>query len=249
LSEKTLEVSIFRYDPDSGEPPRFKTYGMPAKKGESVLDLLMEIQERRDPTLSFEYSCRSGVCGCCAVRINGVPRLACKTQLSEFKGGRLRIEPLRNMPVLKDLIVDRTNFWRKYEQVKPWLSPQDPFRDKEFLQTPAQLEQIEPYDACRLCGICFSECPTVSRREDFLGPTALAQNLRFILDNRADEPEERLHRVNSNRGAWGCNAIFRCARFCPRGISPALAIMTTRRKELGRFIAAFRPFKRRATEG
>ncbi len=200
--------------------------------GLTVLDGLFSIQEYQDPTLSFRFSCRGAVCGACSMVINNEIRLACRTQILQLNSAKIKIEPLPNLPVIKDLVVDMTQFWEKHKYIKPWLEPRDEQPEKEWLMDEDLRVYLDSYGNCILCAGCYGACPVPGRSgtEDFLGPVALVKNYRFYKDSREGGRFERLELVNSMAGLWGCDTVFRCVDVCPKGVRPTHGIINSRKK-------------------
>ncbi|MFQ6087808.1 MAG: succinate dehydrogenase/fumarate reductase iron-sulfur subunit [Candidatus Methanofastidiosia archaeon] len=218
-----MRFKIFRFNPEKDEKPYFKTYDLEIEEGMTVLDALNEIKWRMDGTLSYRKSCRSAICGSCAMVVNGKYVLACNTQLLNLKSKKIKIEPLTNFPIIKDLIVDLSEFFEKYERIKPYLTAPNPPK-KERIQTPAEFKKIDEYVMCIMCSACYAACPSVWWRRDFLGPAALTKVYRFYADTRDEEKLERLEIADSLEGAWGCRIMFRCEEACPKKIGTTYAI-------------------------
>jgi succinate dehydrogenase / fumarate reductase iron-sulfur subunit len=222
---ETVDVQIYRYDPDDGAPPRMQHYSVPVGHSDRmVLDLMMRIKGEIDDTLSFRRSCREGVCGSDGMNINGKNGLACLTNIREVKKP-IVLRPLPGMPVVRDLIVDLSNFWKQYHSVKPYLINNDPPPDRERLQTPAERDQLNGLYECILCACCSASCPSYWWNPDkFVGPAGLLQAYRFIADTRDEATSERLDNVNDVYRLFRCRTIMNCADVCPKGLSPAAAI-------------------------
>jgi succinate dehydrogenase / fumarate reductase, iron-sulfur subunit len=217
---------IYRYDPDSGENPRLDTYEVDVERcGPMVLDALIKIKNEIDPTLTFRRSCREGICGSCAMNIDGVNTLACTTAIGEA-GGDAKIYPLPHMPVVKDLVPDLSNFFAQYASVKPWLQTRTPAPpDRERLQSKADQEKINEPSACILCACCSTACPSYWWNSDrFLGPAALLAANRWIVDSRDEATGERLDALQDPFRLYRCHTIMNCTRTCPKGLNPARAI-------------------------
>lgn len=217
------QFSVFRYDPDKGAEARFDTYTVPDIKGMTVLEGLFYILEELDPTLAFRCSCREAVCGSCAMHINGQYRLACKTQVKSLKEP-IVVRPLAHMPVIRDMVVDMTQFWANYRQIKPYLIPRDKAPEKEYLQTPEQRKRLDHHVDCILCAACYGSCPVANGDPEYLGPHALLKALRFIEDSRDGAASERLAIVAKDTGVFRCHTIFNCQKVCPRDLDPTGAI-------------------------
>lgn len=227
---------ILRHDPTSGEPPRRQTYVVDCKPHWTVLMALLEIASRKDASLAFRRSCRHGICGSCAVTINGENRLSCETRLAALGEGLVEVEPLRAMPVIKDLVVDMTGLFERYELVRPYLVAKGPPPERERLQSPQQRRLLDGSYECIMCGSCTSSCPSYWARRDFLGPQALLAASRWVLDSRDEATSERLAALDSPQGLWRCHDIFNCVEACPKGLNPTRAIAMLRRKALKRKI-------------
>ncbi len=225
----TVVFRVRRFDPDSDGPSdiRWSEYVIPAHPGLTVLEALLLVQEEQDGGLAFRYSCRGAVCGSCAMVINGEVGLACRTQVSSL-GNKVMVEPLPNLPVLRDLVVDMDVFFAKEESVMPWLRPSDPDPECERLVSPEDWREAEPYTNCILCASCQGVCPVAERAPDYLGPAALAKHYRFYADPRDGAGEERLRLVDNENGVHGCDMVWSCAKICPKGVPPTKGIGKTR---------------------
>ncbi|NLT21440.1 MAG: succinate dehydrogenase iron-sulfur subunit [Syntrophorhabdus sp.] len=211
------------------ERPRFQTYRVKVIPGLTVLAVLMRIRDEIDGTLSFRSSCRSAVCGSCAMVINGRIDLACRTQAASFGTNTIILEPLPNMEVIKDLVVDMTPFWRMYEKVKPYLIRQTADPEKEIEQSEEERSRIDQFVNCILCACCYGACPVIARDPQYLGPAAMAKLERFILDSRDERPEDFLDTVNDEKGVWGCDTVLRCIEACPKDVRPTDSIVNLRK--------------------
>jgi len=211
---------IFRYDPGKDEKPYFEKYEIEAYKGMTVLDALNHIRWEIDGTLSYRRSCRSAICGSCAMKINGESMLACKTQvLRDIKKKRIKIEPMPGYEIIKDLVVDMDEFFDKLKRTKPFQISHKAPPEKERLQSPEEFHYInEPAD-CILCGACVSACPSAWAGKDYLGPAALLKAYRFCADTRDDGSDDRLSIVNDRNGVWRCHYIANCIEACPKDIN------------------------------
>jgi succinate dehydrogenase/fumarate reductase iron-sulfur protein len=222
-------IHILRSDAAVSDEPRFVTFEVPHDEDMTVLGLLLWIQDNLDGTVAFRYSCRGAVCGSCAMVINGETGLACRTHLRDLPV-EIFLEPLPNMPIEKDLVVDMTRFWERWARVKPYLIRFDEMADKETLQTPAELGRIEKYINCILCACCYSACPLQQHNPEYMGPAALASLTRFENDSRDQRGEDSLKDVSHDSGIWGCRLAFRCIDVCPREVRPADGIAELRIK-------------------
>ena len=223
-------LKVFRFDPDRDREPHFDTFEVPLREGLTVLEALFDILENQDGSLAFRYACRGAVCGSCAMYINGSYLLACQAQVAAFFPRELTIGPMPHFPVIKDLVVDMTEFFRKYEQIMPFLVAQSAPPEKERVQTLEQRQAINEMVDCILCGCCYSSCPTVWTDKEYLGPAALTKAYRFLADSRDDAARERLSIVAGGDGIWRCHTIFNCAEACPKRINPTWSIQQLKRK-------------------
>lgn len=221
---------ILRFDPLSEEAPHFQAYQHTPQPKDSMLDVLKDIRDQQDPALSFRYSCREAVCGSCAMTINGQICLACRTQFEDLQTDPVLIEPLPNLEIQKDLVVDLRPFWEAYRFVQPYLQPEGEAPEKGYRIEEEKLEAVFQYITCIMCACCYSACPVVSRDDRYLGPAALAKLYRFVVDPRDKRPYDALARVDSPAGVWGCDTVFRCNEVCPKKVRPADGIEGLRRK-------------------
>lgn len=230
-TDNAYTFKIFRFNPDVDRKPRFDTFVKNFPKGATVLDALLNIQETEDDGIAFRFSCRSAVCGSCGMLINGAPVLVCRTQLTALIGDQVLLEPLPNMDIIKDLVVDMKPFWKSYLRIEPWLHANgDHAPVKERLQFPDQVKKLDPYINCILCACCYGACPVLSHEEDYLGPAAIAKLFRFMEDSRDQRGLKFLEKVNSQQGLWACHTILRCIDACPKDIRPTDTIEALRRK-------------------
>jgi succinate dehydrogenase / fumarate reductase iron-sulfur subunit len=215
-------LEIKRFDPEKDKKSYFQKYEVDVDRKERLLDALMEIKRVQDHTLGFRKSCAHGVCGSDAMVVNGKERLACKTlikELTEREGETVRIEPLRNLPIQRDLMVDQTAFFKNYRQIKPFLINPEKVQERERIQSPEERKRIDDATKCILCAACFSACPVKQKvNPKFLGPAAIVQASRFIEDSRDRGFEERLPELDRPNGIWSCENRFECTRVCPRSI-------------------------------
>ncbi len=219
-------VKVYRYDPDAGEQPRLDTYEIDLDDcGPMVLDVLIKIKDEIDPTLTFRRSCREGICGSCSMNIGGTNTLACTQAVEEFRG-TLKIYPLPHMPVVKDLVTDLTNFYAQYASIEPWLETRTPPPpDRERLQSREDQEKIDEPSACILCACCSTACPSYWwNPERYLGPAALLQAYRWIVDSRDENTGERLDALEDPFRLYRCHTILNCTEACPKDLNPGRAI-------------------------
>ena len=231
-AQKVRTLRIYRFDPTSGENPRVDSFELDlASCGPMVLDALIQIKGSIDSSLTFRRSCREGICGSCAMNIDGINRLACTTAMEDLGRGDIRIYPLPHMPVVKDLVPDLTNFYAQYASVKPWLvSHTPPPPDRERLQTKPEQEKIDRPAACILCACCSTACPSYWWNSDrFLGPAALLAAYRWIIDSRDEATGERLDALEDPFRLYRCHTIMNCTDVCPKDLNPAKAIAEIKR--------------------
>ena len=219
-------LQVTRYRPEDESRPTTQDYEIPLRKDWSVLDGLNHVKDHVDGTLSYRWSCRMGICGSCGMTIDGEPKLACATFLTDCAPGPVRIEPLANFPVVRDLVVEIHDFMNKLSTVMPWIIRDDERApaDGEYLQTPAELEQYKQFSMCINCMICYSACPVYGLDSDFIGPAAIALAQRYNLDSRDQGDHERLDVLSTEEGVWDCTFVGECTRACPKGVDPAGAI-------------------------
>ena len=246
-----MKFKVFRYNPgDTG--PHYNVYEIEEIPGMTVLTALISIQEQQDAGLSFRSSCRGAVCGTCAMLINKVPRLACRTQVNSLADMKnqihlspypaldvtipwdhnteILIEPLPHLPVVKDLVVDMTAFFNFLRKIDPVFHPREPLPDKEYQMEPVAVKALEMYTNCVLCGACFGACPVNSRNPEYPGPAALATLYRFHIDPRDRDHGSRIYTADTKSGWWACEFHTNCTRVCPKGVPPSIAISKARKR-------------------
>ena len=217
---------IYRYDPDTGANPRYDSYTLDLDKtGPMVLDALIRIKNEVDATLTFRRSCREGICGSCAMNMDGRNGLACTTAIEDIKGD-VRITPLPHMDVVKDLVPDLTHAYAQYASIQPWLKTvTPPPSGKERLQSPEDRARLDGLYECILCFCCSTGCPSYWWNSDrFLGPAVLLQAYRWLADSRDEATGERLDQLEDPFRLYRCHTIMNCANVCPKGLNPAKAI-------------------------
>jgi len=228
----TLEIQ--RFNPETDDKPRFQIFELEAEPEDRLLSVLMRIKWEQDPGLGLRKSCAHGICGSDAVVVNGRERLACKTLIKDLIGegrGAIRVEPLRTLPVQRDLMVDQTRFFDNYIRVKPFFINPEPPPEKERRQSPEERKRIDDGTNCILCGACYSACPVVQgTNPEFLGPAAVVQASRFLDDSRDLGFTERLPLLDYADGIWPCENHFECTRVCPRSIKVTKLINQTKRR-------------------
>jgi succinate dehydrogenase / fumarate reductase iron-sulfur subunit len=227
---------IYRYDPDSGENPRWDTYRIDLDQcGPMVLDALLKIKNEIDPSLTFRRSCREGICGSCSMNIGGTNTLACIKAIDAFKGD-IQISPLPHMEVVKDLVPDLTHFYAQYASIKPWMQTQTPAPpDRERLQSPEDRKKLDGLYECILCASCSTSCPSYWWNSDrYLGPAVLLQAYRWVVDSRDEATGERLDNLEDPFRLYRCHTIMNCTNTCPKGLNPAKAIGELKKKMIER---------------
>ncbi|WP_138974222.1 succinate dehydrogenase/fumarate reductase iron-sulfur subunit [Patulibacter medicamentivorans] len=233
LQEFTLRLR--RYDPESGQAPYFEEFQIELEPHRSVLDGILQAKAKEDGSIGVRCSCRAAICGSCGTRINDKPGLACHTHLDEAlkrsKDGKITIEPLGNMPVIKDLIVDMDAVhWKKQARVTPWLLPKEPLPEREHIVPRESMVDVTQSMACIQCGACVSDCLSMEIDPLFVGPAALAKAYRFVGDPRDSRHAERLSNLAEDpHGIYACTHCFKCIEACPKGVAPMSQIMRLRR--------------------
>jgi len=231
---RQVTVKIRRYNPEVSDEPTWVSYTVEAYPTDRVLNLLMKIKGEQDGTLTFRRSCAHGVCGSDAMRINGVNRLACKVLMKDMPD-KLTIEPIKGLPVLKDLVVDMEPFFEAYRAIKPFLiTAGRPDPTKEWLQSQADRDRYDDTTKCILCAACTTSCPVFWTDGSYFGPAAIVNAHRFIFDSRDTGAEERLEILNDREGVWRCRTTFNCTEACPRGIEITKAIQEVKQALLFR---------------
>ena len=230
-AKRTKTFKIYRYDPDSGANPRVDSYEIDLDAcGPMVLDAIIKIKNEIDPTLTFRRSCREGICGSCAMNIDGTNTLACTMAIDDIEGD-VKLYPLPHTPVVKDLVPDLTQFYAQYASVKPWMQTETPAPpDRERLQSKEDREKIDGLYECILCACCSTSCPSYWWNSDrYLGPAALLQAYRWIVDSRDENTGERLDDLEDPFRLYRCHTIMNCTKTCPKGLNPAKAIAETKK--------------------
>jgi fumarate reductase iron-sulfur subunit len=221
-----IRLQVTRYRPEDEGQPTLQEYEVPCPKDWVVLDGLNYVKDRLDGTLSYRWSCRMGICGSCGMTVNGEPKLTCATFLADYAPGPVRVEPLANFPIIRDLVVEIGDFMRKLEHVKPWIIRQEekPLSEGEHRQTPAELDAYKQYSMCINCMLCYAACPVYGLDPKFLGPAAIALAQRYNLDSRDQGMQERMDLLSQHEGIWGCTFVGECTQVCPKNVDPAGAI-------------------------
>jgi fumarate reductase iron-sulfur subunit len=219
-------LQIARYRPEQESEATFDEHEVPCRKEWAVLDGLNYVKDQIDGTLSYRWSCRMGICGSCGMMVNGEPKLTCATFLTDYAPGPVRVEPLLNFPVIRDLIVDIGDFMQKLVRVKPWIVRQaeQPLSAGEYRQTPEELDEYKQFSMCINCMLCYSACPIYGLDPKFIGPAAIALAQRYNLDSRDQGASERMEVLSEHQGIWGCTFVGECTKVCPKHVDPAGAI-------------------------
>ena len=223
---ETMTLQVARYRPEQESEPTFESFEVPFRKDWVILDALNYIKDKLDGSLSYRWSCRMGVCGSCGMMVNGEPKLTCATFLSHYLPGPVRVEPLQYFPVVRDLVIEMTDFLVKLKSVKPWIVRQQekPFSEGEYLQTPDQLDTYKQFSMCINCMLCYAACPVYGLDPHFIGPAAIALAQRYNMDSRDQGSAERLDILSQHEGIWGCTFVGECTKACPKNVDPAGAI-------------------------
>lgn len=232
---RNITLSIYRYNPEVNDKPFMQDYVMeiPAKSDPMLLTLLERLKAEQDPTITYRRSCREGVCGSDGMNINGRNGLACITILSEIKSDKIVIRPLPGFPVIRDLVVDMSQFYKQYERIEPYLQNDSVAPAAERLQSPEERSQLDGLYECILCACCTSSCPSFWwNPEKFVGPAGLLQARRFLADSRDTATFHRLEKLQDPFSVFRCRTIMNCADVCPKGLNPTKAIAEIRQQML-----------------
>jgi len=229
---KEIRITVYRFDPDRDREFHPQDYIIPYHDDWSVLDALNYIKSEVDGSLTYRWSCRMAVCGSCGMIINGTPRLACSTYIKDFYPGGVTIEPLTNFPVIRDLVVDITDFMEKLKSIKPWIirknKKDEEDLSQEYLQTPEEMARYYQQSLCINCTLCYAACPAYGLHPDFLGPAVIALTYRYNNDSRDEGKAERRPVVASEHGVWKCPVVGDCTEVCPKHVDPSAAIQRTK---------------------
>jgi fumarate reductase iron-sulfur subunit len=236
-----IALEVTRYRPEQEGEPTTQQYEVPCHKDWVILDGLNYIKDRLDGTLSYRWSCRMGICGSCGMMVNGEPKLTCATFLTDYAPGPVRVEPLQNFPVVRDLVVEMSDFMRKLSAVKPWIirEQEKPLSEGEYRQTPEELDDYKQFSMCINCMLCYAACPVYGLDPKFLGPAAIALAQRYNLDSRDEGAQERLDILSQHAGIWGCTFVGECTKVCPKHVDPAGAIQRYKLKAALEHLKAF----------
>lgn len=235
MSTRTVDISIYRYYPEIDKSPYMQTFSLsiPEKSDPMLLVLLERIKSEQDPTLAFRRSCREGVCGSDGMNINGKNGLACVTHFSQLKTDTIILRPLPGFPVIRDLVVDMTQFYKQYERIEPYLQNDSIPPATERLQSPEERAKLDGLYECILCACCTSACPSFWwNPEKFVGPSGLLQARRFLVDSRDTATTSRLEKLQDPFSVFRCRSIMNCANVCPKSLDPTAAIGAIRKQML-----------------
>ena len=226
MAERTITLEVFRYRPETEKEPVFQSFSVPFHDDWVVLDALNYLKDQVDGSISYRWSCRMGVCGSCGMMVNGTPKLTCAAFLKDYYPGPVRVEPLANFPVERDLIVNITDFTKKLKEVKPFLvrKEEKPVSEGKYLQSPAELANFKQYSMCINCLLCYAACPVYGLEPKFIGPAAIALAQRYNLDSRDQGQEQRHEVIFRHEGIWECTFVGECSEVCPKDVDPAGAI-------------------------
>lgn len=218
-----MKIRVYRFNPERDAKPRMQSFEVAARPGMMLREALLEIRAL-DESFGFRHSCGEGVCGSDGMNVNGVNRLACVTPLAELKEP-VEVRPLPGRPVIRDLIVDMSQFYEQYRAVKPYLVRTEPLPEQEIPQSPAERDRLDGLYECILCGCCSTACPSFWwNPEKFHGPAALLQAWRFLADSRDQATDERLDALEGPYKLFRCHGIMNCVEVCPKGLNPTQAI-------------------------
>ncbi|MFZ3311971.1 MAG: 2Fe-2S iron-sulfur cluster-binding protein [Xanthobacteraceae bacterium] len=238
MSEQTAELSVSLWR--GGKDGRYRTYAVPRRESQTVLDVVTFVQRHLDPTLSYRFACRVGVCGSCAMTVNGRPRWTCRTHVGKVAGddGRLQIGPLENLPVIKDLATDMAEFFRKWRKAKGAFAPSQTRHDAIAQirpDTPARAAADAAIE-CINCGVCYAGCDTVRWNSDYLGPAALTRAWTLVNDERDAGNRERLQAISASGGCHACHSHQSCQELCPQTLNPTAAIAGLKKRTTAAFL-------------
>jgi fumarate reductase iron-sulfur subunit len=230
MNEPMVTLKVARFRPEQDNTPSTQVYAIPYRRDWVVLDALNYIKDKIDGTLAFRWSCRMGVCGSCGMMVNGTPKLTCAAFLRDYYPHEIRVEPLTNFPIVRDLVIDMSDFLHKLRSIKPWIvrETEKPLAEGEYLQTPEELEAYKQFSMCINCMLCYAACPVYGLEPTFLGPAAIALGYRYNLDSRDQGRHERQSVIASHEGIWECTFVGECSEVCPKDVDPAAAIQRSK---------------------
>lgn len=233
MARSSVVLKVYRSNKAKGDSARFDTFEVPTQRWTTVLDALLYAKANKDRSIGIRYSCRMASCGSCGMKINGKPRLACYTNVSELESDVISCEPLSNFPLIRDLVTDFSQFFGHHKSVQPYIINQNTdIRDRrelsEFIQSPRDVDEYLQFSYCIKCGLCYSACPTVATDMKFPGPQALAQAYRYSADTRDTGSRGDLKTIDDKHGIWRCHFAGSCSKVCPKGVDPALGLQLLR---------------------
>ena len=239
-NQSSVKLRVFRINAikDSKDVPHFDEFNVPVKRWTTVLDALLHAKSYQDSSIGIRYSCRMASCGSCGMKINGMPRLACYTKITDLNTNTITCEPLPNFPYIRDLVTDFSKFFEHHKSIMPFIQNKkadiENFNENsEFVQTPEDIDKFLQFSYCIRCGLCYSACPTVATDLKFPGPQALSQAYRYLADSRDTDKSNRLKVIDTRHGIWRCHFAGSCSNVCPKGVDPALGIQLLRSHLLG----------------
>jgi succinate dehydrogenase / fumarate reductase, iron-sulfur subunit len=234
-NQSSVKLRVFRINAikNSNDVPHFDEFNVPVKKWTTVLDALLHAKSYQDSSIGIRYSCRMASCGSCGMKINGMPRLACYTKITDLHTNTITCEPLPNFPYIRDLVTDFSKFFDHHRSIMPFIQNkkadiENVNENSEFVQTPEDIDKFLQFSYCIRCGLCYSACPTVATDLKFPGPQALSQAYRYFADSRDTDKSNRLKVIDTNHGIWRCHFAGSCSNVCPKGVDPALGIQLLR---------------------
>src|SRR5215218_7543530 len=233
-----IVLKVYRGGSNKKSGSLYSSFLVPIRRWTTVLDALIYAKEHLDSSIAIRYSCRMASCGSCGMKINGIPRLACYTKISELEGSTITCEPLTNFPHIRDLVTDFSQFFNHHKEMKPYIHNEssdiiDRQKLSEFKQSPEDVDKYLQFSYCIRCGLCYSACPTVATDTKFPGPQALSQAYRYYADTRDNDNKERINIVDDRHGIWRCHFAGSCSVVCPKGVDPALGIQLLRGHLMG----------------
>ena len=224
MNKRELQVEVMRYDPEQDSEPHFNTYTVPCEPDWAILDALIYIKDYLDTTLAFRWSCHMMVCGSCGMMVNGEPSLTCKTFVRDLPDN-VRIEPLENFPIERDLVVVLDDVMEKLQRARPYIIRKDPPpEDGEHIQSRGALYKFKQYTMCVNCMCCYAACPQYALDSKFVGPAVLTLAHRYNIDSRDQGKSERLDILADHDGVWNCSFVGACSEVCPKDVDPAAAV-------------------------
>ncbi len=235
-ASSTITLRVAKFNPKRDHEKKWIDFQVPYQKWTTVLDVILEAKKYLDHSIAVRYSCRQATCGSCGMIINGKPRLACFTKISELNSDVITVEPMKNFPIIRDLAVSFDRLFKTHKSLKPFVIREDSEiseKTSELLQTPEELDNYIQFANCIKCGLCNSACPTMATDSSFIGPQALAQAYRYIADNRDKGKDDRLKIIDDSHGIWRCHFAGSCSQVCPKGVDPAMGIQLLRGYLLG----------------